>query len=138
MRNKTTIFKDGEGKKGDNARYAQINNDLLNDKRLSFQAIGIICHLLSKPDYWKPDVKLMSKQFPGTEGKTRKGIDELIVTGYMEMINEYDKENGRFTGKYYKVYEKPLFEVGFRKLENKHKKFNANEEILNENPIHKS
>lgn len=111
--------------------YTQISNQIINDKRLSYKAKGILIYVLSKPPNWEVRVQDVINQSP-KEGITsiRSGISELLLTGYAELRNDYDKEKNELTGRYYLFYHKPLFSKGFREEKNKNKKFKKGERII--------
>lgn len=70
------------------ARFTVINNDVFKDNNLSFQAIGMLCYLLSKPNHWQVNVSHLIKVTDKTAKKTgRDGVynilQELVGTGYV-------------------------------------------------------
>lgn len=112
--------------------FAQIPNYILEDTRISFRAKGLLCYLISKPNGWSVIIEdLYSKTVEGYTA-IRSAIDELLLTGYMELRNDFDPKIGFFTGRYYLIREEPLFRKGYRQENNKNKNFRS-EEILIEN-----
>jgi len=87
--------------------YAQIHNDLLRDKRLSFKARGILCYLISQPDNWIPRVADLVNQ--GQEGKSAvlAAMQELKRAGYARMAHDYDHTNKKLRGRHWVVFESP-------------------------------
>lgn len=108
--------------------YTQISNQIINDKRLSYKAKGILIYVLSKPPNWEVRVRDLVNQSP-KEGITavRSGISELLLTGYAELCNDRNKKTNALTGRYYLFYHKPLFSKGFREESNKNKRYRKDE-----------
>lgn len=116
--------------------YTQISNSIINDRRISFKAKGILIYVLSKPAEWEIRLADLIKQSPNEkEVAVRSGIEELLLTGYAELCNDHDKITKRLTGRYYVFYHKPLFTKGFRLFENKNKRYDKGETILEEKPL---
>jgi hypothetical protein len=86
--------------------YSMIDNSVLQDKRLSWKAKGIMCYILSLPVTWKIYVKEVLTH--ATDGKEsfRNGMKELEEYGYI-VKNSIRNEQGRFLGYNYIVIEKP-------------------------------
>ena len=59
----------------------------------------------------------------------------MIIAGYMELKNVFNEDKNCFTGRFYIVREEPLFEEGFRLLENKNKSFSEDEILTETNPF---
>lgn len=109
-------------------QYVSISNSVLCDARLSWKAKGILCYLLSKPDNWIARIEDLYNQSTDGYNAVRSGINDLLLTGYMELRNEKDV-GGQFTGRYYIVYEEPLFKKGYRLKENKSKLYRDDEPL---------
>lgn len=94
-------------------RFAQIANEPLNDKRLSFKARGILAYLMSKPNDWQCNMVDIERHSE-TEGKQsiRNAFKELAKFGYVRLVSQR-QENGHFVGKFYEVFEKPAFNPDF-------------------------
>ncbi len=87
-----------------NANYSVINNQFLNDKKLSWKAKGILTWLLSRPDNWQIFLKDMQERSKDGRDSTAMGINELIDVGYI--IRESIKnERNQFIGYNYQVFE---------------------------------
>ena len=83
--------------------FTQIDNGTLSDSLLSFEAIGVLVYLLSKPDTWeasRQDVVNHGSKNGRKFGrhKTRKAFSELEAAGYMHRTN-VRKPNGKFITK---------------------------------------
>ena len=121
---------------GFKAPYTQISNSIINDRRISFKAKGILIYVLSKPAEWEIRLKDLIRQSPNEKAvAVRSGIEELLLTGNAELCNDYDKNTKRLTGRYYIFYHKPLFPKGFRLFENKNKRYSKDEVVLAEKPL---
>ncbi len=71
--------------------FTRISNDVFCDGCLSFQAMGMLSYLLSKPDSWEVSVAHLQKVTKGTAKTTgRDGVynilTELIQQGFCERI----------------------------------------------------
>jgi len=117
--------------------YVQLPNAIFEDNRISFKAKGVLAYLISKPNGWMIQVEdLYNKSVEGYSS-IRGAIDELLLTGYMEMRNDFDPERGVFTGRYYRISPEPFFTTGYRLEENKNKGYKLEERLLDELPTRK-
>jgi hypothetical protein len=68
--------------------YTHIDNEILQDKRLSYRARGIAAFLLSKPDGWKVKIDYIATQ--GEEGTkaVTAALKELATYGYLMRSRE--------------------------------------------------
>lgn len=89
----------------------------IEDTRLSWEARGLLVHLLSKPDNWNVSVKYLISQTKDCLGK-RSGRDkvyailqELRMAGYVRTAFKR-VEGGVFKGVIYEVSEDPDIEAG--------------------------
>ena len=125
--------------------FAQIKNEVLSDKNLSWKAKGIFAYLYSKPDDW--DFSMHRIKDDSTDGKesVRMGLKELEDAGYLIRTRQI---NGRMN--YHLTYQpcsdyrnKPCSEIrNIRKSEqpiigtvsnkdiNTNKEFNTNKELF--------
>ncbi len=85
--------------------YAVINNEPLNDMRLSWGARGLLAYLLSKPNDWTINVKALINAGPAGEHKVRGLLKELMKCGYLNRIRIKHK-GGTFTWES-QIYETP-------------------------------
>ncbi|OOE71716.1 conserved phage C-terminal domain-containing protein [Salinivibrio kushneri] len=89
-----------------NQRFTVIDNTVYADNQLSFQAMGLLSYLLSKPDHWKVSVEQLVKVTDGTEKKTGKEgvyniLRELKKSGFVVTKKH---ASGKMT---YTVYDTP-------------------------------
>jgi hypothetical protein len=86
--------------------YVMINKASLEDKNLSWAAIGLLTYLLSKPDNWNVSVKHLIEIHPkkgGGRDSITKLLNELIENQYAR--REEVRENGRISHYNYVIYE---------------------------------
>ena len=82
--------------------FTTTSNKILQDSRLSYDAIGVFMYLWSMPDDWQVMVKQVMKHNNSTEYSVRKALRELRDCGYMKWKRtqgyfEYDIcEDGTF------------------------------------------
>ena len=86
-------------------RYFTASNEPFNDKRLSWEARGLMGYLLSKPDSWEVTMADLEKNGPAGEHKLRRMLAELRAAGYMNRIR-VTLDNKRFDW-ITEVYESP-------------------------------
>jgi len=83
-------------------KFTTTSNKILQDSRLSYDAIGVFMYLWSMPDDWQVMVKQVMKHNNSTEYSVRKALRELRDCGYMKWKRtqgyfEYDIcEDGTF------------------------------------------
>lgn len=99
------------GPKPENNWYL-LDKNISQDRRLSWQARGLLINLLGKPDHWQVSVEALKKETANSIKPTsRDGIysilKELEVAGYVSRKPARD-ENGRMAGFEYVVSEHPL------------------------------
>ena len=68
------------------ARYFTASNEPFNDKRLSWEARGLMGYLLSKPDGWEVNMLDLENNGPAGEHKLRRMLAELRAAGYMNRV----------------------------------------------------
>ncbi|EHO83686.1 hypothetical protein [Fusobacterium ulcerans] len=82
-------------KKKTEKNFTVINNEILQDEGISWEARGIACFLLSKPEDWEISVTALSNIHGGRD-KIRKIFTELINAGYMYKSQDRSKK-GKFS-----------------------------------------
>jgi hypothetical protein len=63
--------------------FTMIDNALLQDARLSWEARGLHAYLLSKPDTWDVRMRDLVQNGPAGMQKLRRMLKELVRAGYM-------------------------------------------------------
>lgn len=84
--------------------YVRMNKKTLSDKRLSWEARGMLAFLLSKPDDWTVMFNNLVNESPGGAHKVRRILKELQGAGYMARKREHVKGRYRWTTS---IYESP-------------------------------
>ena len=104
MPKKTTIIRRAKGKENP---YAQISRQALQDKKLSWQATGMLSYLLSLPITWEINLQDLINRKPNGKHSTRTILNELIENGYIQK-NIIKNEKKQFVRFEYIVYENPF------------------------------
>lgn len=87
-------------------KFTILQNAVLQDRRLSFKARGLLCLLLSMPDDWTVHTAWLQKAGPDGKDAVRGGLKELETVGYIRRVKRQDAA-GRWSTTTY-VYEEPL------------------------------
>ena len=90
-------------------RWTGISNAVLEDKRLSFKARGLLAYLLSKPDDWEIHISALCHASE-TDGETaiRSALAELTRYGYASFTRP--RQDGRFIPGGWMIRESPHVE----------------------------
>ena len=96
-------------------RYTSINNDALEDKRLSWKARGLLGFLLSRPDDWRVNIQGLIDQAPDGRAVVRSGLRELEDRGYL-VRTRHRLPDGTFEW-HSVLYEEPQPQADFRTME---------------------
>ncbi|WP_436786575.1 hypothetical protein [Yinghuangia sp. YIM S10712] len=76
--------------------FTSIGNEVLQDRRLSFTARGILVYLLSLPDGSPMDVRALADEHPHLGRRAiSKAVDELIELGYYERRTVRYRQTGQ-------------------------------------------
>ncbi|MFD8478805.1 hypothetical protein [Kitasatospora sp. NPDC059673] len=62
--------------------FTVLPNDMLQFRMLSYTAKGLLVDLLSRPDGWREDSRLMADTSPQGRGAIRKALRELTAAGF--------------------------------------------------------
>lgn len=87
-------------------RFVTINQDAVEDSRLSWAARGLLGYLLSRPDDWKVLIKDLQRRGDLGRDGIYKLLRELREIGYVRYERSRD-EQGRMRGGIYYVREMP-------------------------------
>lgn len=66
--------------------FTVLPNALLQDRRLTYTARGILCDLLSRPDGWQEDGKRMADSSPQGRMAVGRALRELADAGYYKVV----------------------------------------------------
>lgn len=91
--------------KGETYGYTNIDNHVFMDYRLSAKAKGVLCQMLSLPDYWEFSIAGLSKLFSDGVDSIRTAINELESNGYL--IRSRERKEGKYAGTNYVIYANP-------------------------------
>lgn len=91
--------------------FTVLPNALLQDKRLSFKARGILCLMLSLPQNWQTYSSWIQEQ--GLEGReaVQSALAELEALGYLQRNPEKDDQTGRFLGNVWHWNSEPKIQI---------------------------
>lgn len=87
--------------------FVQIDKNILQNKKLSLKAKGLICYLLSLPNNWQIYKNELQQHATDGRDSTNAAFKELIKAGYIEQNRTRDKK-GNFIYNY-TVYECPNY-----------------------------
>src|SRR5512136_1636955 len=76
--------------------YSVIPNSVLEDTSLSWEARGMLCYLLSKPDHWEVRVGHLISEGPAGREKVQSILHELEAKNYLTRTREH-KPDGTFS-----------------------------------------
>ncbi|MDH6111640.1 hypothetical protein P3T36_001956 [Kitasatospora sp. MAP12-15] len=89
--------------------FTVLPNGLLQDRRLSYTARGLLTDLLSRPDGWREDGRAMADSSPQGRGAIRKALKELTEAGYYRVVKRR-MEDGRIRSEAH-VFDTPQLEA---------------------------
>lgn len=72
-------------------KFTQIDNDVLDDPRISFRAKGVIAHLLSKPGDWRTNYRYLMTVGPDGQAAVLAAMKELETFGYIVREKTQDR-----------------------------------------------
>lgn len=88
--------------------YAQILRATLQDRRISFEARGLLAYLLSKPTNWEVSIGDLMNEGDCGRDRIYRILRELQRAGYVQRNGV--REHGRFVALRYEVSESPFTE----------------------------
>lgn len=92
--------------------FVRIQNDILNNDKLSWKAKGLLCFMLSKKDDWEFHKIQVQKYSTDGRDSTISAFNELIKAGYVKQVRKRDGK-GKFVSFDYFVYDAPFTENPF-------------------------
>lgn len=87
--------------------YTMIDNSILQNINLSWEARGFLGYLLSLPNDWNFTVRGLVKQTGSSKSTILRIMTELKDAGYIRLERKKDKD-GRFTQSSWHIYEVPF------------------------------
>jgi hypothetical protein len=85
--------------------YVQISNALAQDSKLSYEALGLLVNLLSRPEDWVIKKTALQNKRCG-EVMLNRIFKELQENGYLRLIDE--REFGKITNRIWFVSDEPM------------------------------
>jgi len=111
--------------------FTTINNEFIFNKNLSLKAKGLLCHILALPNNWTLYVEEVGKWHKDGKDAIYAAFKELSTNGYMQ--REQIRQNGKFKGYDYIVFEKPNTEKPNTEKPEMDKPETENPQLLNTN-----
>ena len=93
--------------------FTVLPNTLLQDRRLSYTARGLLVDLLSRPDGWTEDGRRMADTSPQGRLAVAKALRELTALGYYR-VDRVRRGDGTFVSEAH-VYDTPQAAPGLRR-----------------------
>ena len=87
--------------------YTPINNEIIEDTRMSDAAFRLLVFMLSCADKWNFSVKGLAYCMNWSERKVSKYVNELKKLGYIVQTLQFDKQ-GHFMPAIWDVHEEPV------------------------------
>jgi len=106
--------------KSDSDRFVSLDNALVQDASLSYEALGMLTYLLSQPRDWKVIVRNLMQRCG--RSKATRILNDLVEAGYVVKHGGDKDEDGRFVPATYDVYERPPARSGSPVAENPQRK----------------
>ena len=111
--------------------FTTINNEFIFNKNLSLKAKGLLCHILALPNDWTLYVEEVVNWHKDGKAAIYSAFKELTANGYMQ--REQIRQNGKFKGFDYVVFEKPNLDYLKTEKPNTEKPNTENQPLLNTN-----
>ena len=89
--------------------FTFFNNDIFKDKRLSYKELGLLCQMMSLPDYWEFSVRGLASLHSDGKNGVAKTLNKLIDYGYIwrDTDEQGRTKEGRFSKLDYFIYDDP-------------------------------
>lgn len=87
------------------ANFTTVPNGLVNDSRLSAEAVGVALYLLSKPPEWVVRLRDLQGRFQCGRDRVRRIIQELERAGYL--VRVMARAEGKFAKVDFEVFDVP-------------------------------
>lgn len=87
--------------------YSVVNNQILEDTRMSFKARGLLIYMLSKPDNWQfYSEELVKHSDKDGISSIKTALNELEACGYLKRVQKR-AEKGKFSGQDWILNDSP-------------------------------
>ncbi len=87
--------------------FTILSREVLHDRRLSPEALGVLCYLRGLPDDWTVSQEHLRERFNAGKHKIQGIVRELIATGWMVRQTARTAGRGTFAGSDYIVNDEP-------------------------------
>ncbi len=95
-------------KRQNRTNYTTLSNEVVEDSRLSYEALGLLTYLLSRPEDWEVHIDQLRARTKIGRDKLYRIVGELQDAGYMK--HERERSRGVVTGGRWIVREAPKLE----------------------------
>lgn len=102
-----------------NEHFTMIDNAVLNNVNLSWEARGFLAYLLSLPDDWSFSLGGLIKRTGSSRSVILRMLQELQAAGYV-VINRHKDSSGRFTKCTWDIYEHAPIHTAKGETDTKH------------------
>ncbi len=99
-----------------NSNYTVVPNAPVNDERLTFEGLGLLTYLLSRPDHWRVHLNQLRARGHVGKDKIQSLVRELISCGYVLRLHQRDQITNRFKYHEYVVYDEPQSQSNGQRL----------------------
>jgi len=86
--------------------YVLLLRDVAQNKNLSYEAVGLLTYLLSKPGDWEVRIPDLVRQ-KCKRGRVYSLLSELATAGHCKPAKKYQDAHGRWQWTAYEIYENP-------------------------------
>lgn len=83
-----------------------VSRDTAQEKSLSYEALGMLTYLLSKPQDWRAQIDDLQRHGAGRD-KVRRILKELVEAGYATPPQRFKGEGGKWCWTPYEFHERP-------------------------------
>ncbi|GAB4071734.1 hypothetical protein KHC28_00325 [Ancylobacter sonchi] len=90
-----------------NRNFTVLPNAVVEDDRLSPEALGVLVYLRSRPEAWNVELSHLSERFRIGRDKTQRVVAELVEAGWIKRERTRDPVTRAFNGIDYVVYDEP-------------------------------
>ncbi len=94
--------------------YQIIDKIMIDDDRLSPQALGVMTYLLGRPKNWEVLIVQVAKHFKLSKDRIGNIFKELEKFGYARLVTIREKKTTKFGGKRWEVFELPDLNPNFK------------------------
>jgi hypothetical protein len=90
-----------------NSRFTVVPREPIADERLSFECLGLLTYLLSRPDNWTINLAQLRDRGGVGREKMQQLMRQLIKLGYAVRRRDRDDKNQQFGSWQYVIYDHP-------------------------------